>query len=165
LLLAFSASAVSAHDEVELRARLTGFQESPSISTQGKGDFRAQIGSNGTSLSFRLRYEDLEGGPVLFAHIHLGQRGVNGGVMAFLCGGGGKPACPASPATVNGTITAADISGPAAQGISTGEFAEFIRALRSGNSYANVHTDKFSGGEIRGQIKDDDDDHNDHNDR
>ena len=33
-----------------------------------------------------------------------------------------------------------------------------MRALRAGAAYANVHTTTFGGGEIRGQIGDDDDD-------
>jgi hypothetical protein len=56
---------------------------------------------------------------------------------------------------VTGTVEAADVIGPGGQGISAGEFAEFLRALRSGNTYANVHTVTFPGGEIRGQIQTD----------
>jgi hypothetical protein len=55
---------------------------------------------------------------------------------------------------VSGVITAAQIVGPAAQGIATGEFAELVDALRSGAAYANVHTTTFPAGEIRGQISD-----------
>ena len=41
-----------------------------------------------------------------------------------------------------------------AQGIEMGVgFAEAVRAIRSGNTYANVHSVKFPGGEIRGQIR------------
>ena len=32
-------------------------------------------------------YSGLEGGNVLFAHVHIGQMGTTGGVMFFLCGG------------------------------------------------------------------------------
>ena len=72
---------------------------------------------------------------------------------AFLCGGGGKPACPATGGTVTGAIRAADGIGPAGQGIAAGEFAELVRAMRAGKTYANVHTSPtYAGGEIRGQI-------------
>ena len=50
--------------------------------------------------------------------------------MFFLCGGGGQPACPASPATVTGTVTAANVIGPAGQGVAPGEFQEAIDAMR-----------------------------------
>ena len=60
--------------------------------------------------------------------------------MFFLCGGGGKPACPNSPATVTGTVNASNIIGPAGQGVAPGEFEEAITAMRDGAAYANVHT-------------------------
>jgi hypothetical protein len=57
---------------------------------------------------------------------------------------------------VTGTITPADVIGPANQGIGPGEFDEFVAAIRAGVTYANVHTGSFPAGEIRGQIDDDD---------
>jgi hypothetical protein len=139
----------------QFQIRLTGFQENPSISTTGRGRLTLEIQDDAERIEFRLRYSDLEGGAVGAAHIHLGALHTNGGVVAFLCGGGGKAACPSPAGDVNGTITAADIVGPAGQGIAAGEataFEEFVRAIRAGYTYANVHTTAFPGGEIRGQI-------------
>lgn len=136
-----------------MMARLRGFQEVPAVSSTGTGEFRGKISNDETSIDYELSYADLEGTTTLFAHIHLGQMSVNGGVSAFLCGGGGKPACQATSGTVTGTVVAADIIGPAGQGIEPGEFAELLRAIRRGVTYANVHTNKHPGGEIRGQIK------------
>ena len=53
---------------------------------------------------------------------------------------------------MTGTIAAADVIGPAAQGIAPGEFRELVRAMRAGATYANVHSTTFPAGEIRGQI-------------
>lgn len=134
---------------------LTGYQEiagNGTVSTIGSGTFEAQL--DGDAIGYTLTYNDLEGGTVLVAHIHFGARGVNGGVIAFLCGGGGKPACPASPATVTGTIVASDIIGPTPQGIEAGSFDEVERAVRAGAVYANVHTTRWPAGEIRGQVND-----------
>jgi hypothetical protein len=146
---------------------LTGYQEAAPvpISTTGSGTFEASLNDAGDLISFTLTYGDLEGGAVSAAHIHFGQRGVSGGVIAFLCGGGTKPAaCPAS-GTVTGTIGMADIQGPTGQGIEPGSFAEAVRALRAGMVYANVHTARWPSGEIRGQVNDrdqrDNDDHED----
>lgn len=136
----------------ELKGKLSGFNEVPAVSTTGGGEFRARIANDESSIEFELSYEGLSSGPTA-AHIHLGQRDVAGGVIAFLCGGGSKPACPPSPATVTGTIVAADVIGPAGQGIAGGELAEAIAALRAGVVYANAHSSAFPGGEIRGQIK------------
>jgi len=141
-----------------LSGKLDGFQEVPSISTSAEGKIKLKL--NGSSIRYKLQYRGFAAGnDVLFAHIHLGQRATNGGVAAFLCGGGGKPACPQS-GTVTGTVTASDVIGPTDQGIAAGELDELIRAMKSGVTYANVHSDKFPGGEIRGQIGDDDDDDN-----
>jgi hypothetical protein len=139
-----------AHDKRNsgLRAFLHGFQEVPANSTAASGKFKARL-DNGT-ISYKLKYRDLEG-PIRFAHIHFGQKGVNGGVAAFLCGGGGKDPCPQS-GEVTGTIAASDVIGPADQGIAAGELDELVRAMKAGVTYANIHTDKFPNGEIRGQI-------------
>jgi hypothetical protein len=134
---------------------LTGYQEiagNGTVSTVGTGTFGAEL--DGDAINYTLTYGDLEGGALLFAHIHFGARGVNGGVIAFLCGGGNKPACPPSPATVSGTIVASDVIGPNAQGIEAGSFDEVVRAVRAGAVYANVHTTRWGAGEIRGQIND-----------
>lgn len=112
------------------------------------------MSADGTTLSYTLSYSGLEGTTTLFAHIHFGQRDVAGGVAAFLCGGGGKPACPNTAGTVSGTVVAADVIGPAGQGIAAGEFGELLTAMGDGITYANAHTNKHPGGEIRGQIKD-----------
>ena len=132
------------------KARLNGYQETPmSLSTTGHGSFRAKVRSDG--IHYTLRYEDLESNASA-AHIHLGQRATSGGVIAFLCGGGDKPACPAREGKVEGVIDAADVIGPAGQGIAPGQLDEVIRALRHGAVYANVHTATYGGGEIRGQV-------------
>jgi hypothetical protein len=131
------------------KAHLSGYQEVPPISTTATGRFEAKI--NGSQIEFKLSYSGLEG-PVRFAHIHFGQKGVNGGVAAFLCGGGSKPACP-QEGEVTGTIVASDVIGPADQGIAPGEIDELIAAMRAGVTYANVHSDTFPNGEIRGQIR------------
>ena len=129
--------------------QLNGWKEVPSISTDGHGSFRAEI--KGDEIHYRLRYNDLEGGDVLFAHIHLGRPATAGGVVAFLCGGGSKPACPQS-GTVTGVIVASDVVGPADQGIEPGEFDELKRAIRAKSTYVNVHTEAFPNGEIRGNL-------------
>jgi CHRD domain len=155
------ATTAFAGDGDSARAELDGYQEisapatppgqaASSVSTLGNGTFKAKIRSN--EIQFKLSYEDLEGGNVLFAHIHFAQRAVNGGISAFLCGGGSKPdPCPPE-GTVTGTITPADVIGPAAQGIAPGQFDELVRAIEAGATYANVHTQAWPGGEIRGQL-------------
>ncbi len=144
-------------DIKSLRARLRGFEEPPPISTEARGQFKAKVSEDESSIEYELSYEDLEG-TVTQAHIHVGQPLVNGGISVWLCGTttnpgpAGTPTCPSS-GTVTGTITAANVIGPAGQGVAAGEFEELLRAIRAGVTYANVHSSMFGGGEIRGQIR------------
>lgn len=143
----------------DFSAKLNGWEEDPSQVTTGTGSFKAEVES-ATQISFRLKYRNLEGTNVVQAHIHIGSRHESGAISAWLCGGATQPACPAGPtATVNGTIEAADITALTAQGVEAGNFADLLRAMRKGESYANVHTaPRAPSGEIRGQIRGDDDD-------
>jgi hypothetical protein len=135
-------------------ARLTGFDETPSESTPGRGTFKAKI-LHGDTIHYVLHYEGFEAveGNTLFSHIHFGQPGVAGGVSAFLCGGGNKPACTPTQGTFEGDIVASDVVGPTGQGIAPGEMNELIRAMKKGFTYANVHTTLNPAGLIRGQIR------------
>jgi hypothetical protein len=144
------------------RARLSGYEEVPAISSTGTGTLTLQI--QGETIAYTLNYSAIEGGAALASHIHFGQRSVNGGVIAFLCGGGGKPACTTPSGSFTGTITAADVIGPSGQGIEAGSFAEVVRALRAGFVYVNVHSTRWPGGEIRGQLSDRDNDQDDDDD-
>ena len=131
---------------------LTSFQETPALVTSGFGQAIVTIDDSSQTITFGLRWSGLTG-PPLFAHIHIGQTGVAGGVSAFLCGGSTKPACPqATSGQIQGTIVPADVIGPSGQGVSAGEWSKLVQAIRSGNTYANMHTPQFPSGEIRGQI-------------
>ena len=139
---------------------MIGLNEVPSLNTPGHAELSLTVADD--KLTFKLTYADLTGPPGA-AHIHVGQRGVNGGVSVFFCGGGGKPACPASNSgTVEGTIVAADVVGPTAQGYNAGDLAPVITAIKAGVTYANMHTAKFPAGEIRGQVFPDRHHHGDH---
>jgi CHRD domain len=136
----------------EFKARLNGYQETPAVSSTGVGEFRATLVAD-DKLHFVFRYSGLEGGNSLFAHVHFGQRAVAGGVSFFLCGGSTKPTpCPNVSGTVEGDVGPADVIGPNGQGIEPGSFAEIVSAMQAGQAYANIHTTRWTGGEIRGQI-------------
>ncbi len=141
----------------ELQARLDGYQEVPALSSTASGKFKASVDRRNQAISYVLSYDALEG-TVQQAHIHIGQRGVSGAITVFLCTNLGNstvpvPACPPPPATLTGTIVSGDIVGPAAQGIEPGAFAELVNAIDEDVAYVNIHTTKWPGGEIRGQIR------------
>src|SRR5439155_320459 len=98
--LAFQAKRDDDDGELRVKATLSGFQETPStLSSPGSGRFTAKIDDDAQTIDYRLSYEGLEA-PAIAAHIHLGARGTSGGVSAFLCSGGNKPACPPGGGTV-----------------------------------------------------------------
>ena len=167
-------------EERTFRARLSGFEEviaaGGAVFSTASGQFRARIARDEKSIDYELSYDFPDPGTTLDtqyvnqAHLHFGQRHTTGGIIIYLCDSAdspdpsgnpaGTPDCPSPSGTVNGTLTAAGVIGPAGQGISTGDEAltALIEALRAGTVYANVHSDAFPAGEIRGQVRPRDDD-------
>jgi hypothetical protein len=148
-------------DDQTVRARLSGYQETLlTLNTTASGEFTARIRDGETAIDYELTYRDT-GSAVTQAHIHFGRPAITGGIVLFLCtnltppsGVPIPPACPAAPATVTGTLTAADVIAVGGQGIDSGTagFAQILRAIRAGAAYANVHTTGRPSGEIRGSL-------------
>ena len=152
-----------------IREFLSGNEEFPLVLTTGRGTLTASINSEGTEIAYRLRYSELESDATQ-AHIHIGQPRINGGVSVFLCVNTPPITPPAAPATVpppcplregevEGVLSAVDVIGPANQGVLAGDLGRLIHAIRTGNTYVNIHTVRSPGGEIRSQIDHDHDDH------
>src|SRR5579864_9385886 len=153
LVLAFSISTVAGDDDViTLTADLHGANEVPAINSNATASFKATIHENG-SITFTETFQNLTSNAI-FSHIHFGKDHVAGGVMIFLCGGGGQPACPAATSgTFSGSITPVNVTGPTAQGINAGDLATALETVVDGDSYANIHSVKFPAGELRGQVR------------
>jgi hypothetical protein len=149
LVAGISVYTAKAADE-NFSARLEGLNEVPPNNTAGLATFNMTISSS--TITFTLKFQNLSTS-LQVSHLHFAPTKVAGNVMIFLCGGGGQPACPATMSgTINGTITAANVTGPASQGIDPGNLNDALEQVRNGNAYANMHTTKFPGGEIRGQV-------------
>lgn len=160
LLIGLLATPIASADEETVLAGLSGFREVPSISSPALGRFEAVIDRKAGTIAYELSYSGLTG-DVQQAHIHVGQRSVNGGVSVFLCQTeaspdptGLAPQCP-QRGKVTGMAQAANmIEGPiVAQGVEPGEFNELLRAIRAGVAYVNVHSSTFPAGEVRGQLR------------
>ena len=156
----FAAGIASADDKV--RATLKGFNEVPSVSTEGGGSFEAVINRNGDAIDFEITYAGIQG-TVTQSHMHVGQRGVNGGIVLWICGSATNP-LPANAGNTNictspnGHFTGTWMAGNVqtltnGQQISTGDLDEVIAAIRAGVAYVNVHSNLSPGGEIRGQVR------------
>ena len=144
-----------------LKADLKGFGEVPAVSTAARGSFRAVLSEDESEITYRLDYAGLQG-EVRQAHIHVGDHHTTGGISVWLCGTATLPGPAGTPTCVTpggdgpeaeGTLTAANVIGPAGQLVAAGEFAELVRAIKAGVTYANVHTTAVPSGEIRGQIR------------
>ncbi|MGH3679771.1 MAG: CHRD domain-containing protein [Natronosporangium sp.] len=159
--VATGSAATARGGQSEFREQLTGYEETPlAVSTSGNGQVRLQIHHRRDEISYRVSYDQLEG-DVTQAHIHFGAPAQTGGISVFLCtnlgnGPEGTQECPASPATITGTIGPDDvIAGAAQQGLAAGEFDELVDAIRAGATYVNVHSTLFPIGEVRGQLESD----------
>ncbi len=162
LALATSGSAVYAQGSgTRVSARLEAEHEVPAISSPATGTFNAFIDTRDELVTYELTYGGLEGA-VTQSHIHLAQPGVNGGIMVWLCktaatvanAPAGTPDCPEPGGSVSGEFGPEDVIGGASpQGVTPGEFDAVIQAIRDGVAYVNVHSTKWPGGEIRGQVR------------
>jgi hypothetical protein len=153
----------------EFSATFSGFEEvgglgageTGAILSAGKATLDLDLNRQARTVTFKLTYSGLS--DVLQSHIHFGKRHVAGGVIVFFCtnlgnGPAGTQACPTSAGTVTGMIVGGNVVGPAAQNVPAGDFDALVAALDSDTAYGNIHTKNFPAGEIRGQVRRDDDD-------
>ena len=129
-------------------APLEGAQEVPPVDTRARGNaiFHLRDGE----IQYRLIATNIEN--IRMAHIHLAPAGENGGVVVWLYPSSPPPQLIPGRSTGNlatGVITEDDLVGRLA-GMT---LEDLLEAMRSGNTYVNVHTSQYPGGEIRGQIK------------
>ena len=138
-------------------APLSGDQEVPARDTRAVGVAKFKLSQDGTALEFKINVANIDN--VFASHIHCGAVGVNGPVGVTLFAG-----APAG-GRVNGTLAEGTITAPdAGNGCGWTDLSAVLAAIRSGNTYVNVHTNDgvappntgpgdFPGGEIRGQIR------------
>ncbi len=149
------------------QTELSGAQEVPPRATPATGEASFELSADGASIHYEIEVEDISN--VIMAHIHMGAVGINGPIVVWLFPVGGPP--PAAPGggpfegvLATGTITASSLVGPLA-GHTLGDL---VALLNIGNAYVNVHTKDslagmnkgpgdFPGGEIRGQVRVEDD--------
>ena len=157
-LLAFAGVAsASTPESKNFVATLSGAEEVPTRDTQARGVAIFHLSEDETALSYQLIVANIDN--VFAAHIHCGAPGVSGPVGVTLFSG-----APGS-GRFDGVLAQGVITAPNpgnACGWTT--LDEVIAAMRSGDTYANVHTNDgveppntgpgdFPGGEIRGQIR------------
>jgi CHRD domain len=128
VMLAATASLTMAQ-EVKFKADLTGAQEVPPVTTQGKGAATITFDPAAKRLSWNVTYSGLSG-PATAAHIH----------------GPAEPGKTAPPYLPFQNAAVSPITGSAT--LTDAQVAD----LNGGRMYVNVHTAANPGGEIRGQV-------------
>ncbi|HZR83902.1 MAG TPA: CHRD domain-containing protein [Candidatus Binatia bacterium] len=132
--------ACGSDDDNKFVANMTGGEEVPPVDATGTGFAQFKFRNNDTEIDYEISQSGLVA--VLFAHIHVGDPGVNGPIIFNLA---------LAPFTdLSGTLTSADLLPAPAMGISN--FSDAVNAIKAGNTYANIHTAAHPGGEVRGQI-------------
>jgi len=110
-----------------MKVSLSGSEEVPAANTEGKGSGSFRVAEDGT-ISGSVTTEGVKG---TMAHIHQGAKGANGPVIVPLTKSGDTYTVPEGR-----KLTQAQMD-----------------ALKAGNLYVNVHSDRYKGGEVRAQLQ------------
>jgi hypothetical protein len=138
---------VSANGKRTFTAHLTA--EAPGVDTQAVGQAIFRVSKDGESVYYKIIVANLE--DITMAHIHWQPGGGDAPPVVWLLPSGPPPTLV--PGTTNGiliegTFTSADFVGP----LAGQSMSDLIEIFRAGESYVNVHTVVYPGGEIRGNI-------------
>jgi hypothetical protein len=149
---------VAKADQLAFVTTLTGSQEVPPTGSPGIGSALVTLDTVTNMLTVNVSFSGLVS-PTIASHIHCcALPGVNAMVATAV------PTFPGFPLGVTtGTylqtfdLTLASTYNPAFitahGGTVTGAQAAFVAGIMSGQTYLNIHTSQFPGGEIRGQLQ------------
>ena len=110
-----------------MKVSLTGAEEVPPVQTSATGSGSFRVAEDGT-ISGSVTTTGVQG---TMAHIHQGAKGSNGPVIVPLTKSGDTYTVPEGR-----KLTPAQ-----------------MEALKAGNLYVNVHSDRHKGGEVRAQLQ------------
>ncbi|MCA8832110.1 CHRD domain-containing protein [Hymenobacter pini] len=115
-----------ASNTVNVSATLDGKQEVPANSSAATGTMTGTYDKTTRTLTYKVTYSGIT--PSM-GHIHQAAPGVNGGVIV--------PFSSVATSPISGTATLSEADGA---------------KLLSGETYVNLHTQAYTGGEIRGNM-------------
>jgi CHRD domain len=147
--------------EQNFQATLTGATQIPDpTSSKATGEFKLTVHDGEKKISYTLTVTDLQN--AYSAELHLGGPSTNGPgvVKLFPAHGATARKGPFTGVLAEGTITAADLTGP----MLGSPLSDLVYELRDGKAYVNIHTNdgstsqkpgpgNYRTGEIRGQIE------------
>ena len=147
--LAFGLAACgSSGPATHFRATMNAANEPGSVTSNGTGT--ADYTVDGGTVSYTVTFSGLVAN-ANNAHIHVGPAGVNGNVTVPF-----TALVPhATFGTFSGSFTAADVLAATTPdggiSVAAGDFNGLLTLMRAGNTYTNIHSTTYTGGEIRGQ--------------
>jgi hypothetical protein len=144
-MTSLSPKLIFAQTNEKFSAKLSGSNEVPPKSTKGTGTAEFSLGSDQKSMKYTVDVQNMD--KVTMAHIHQGKQGENGPVVVVLYKGT-TPTGIKNGALAQGSITASQLEGP----LKGKQISDLVNIIKSGDAYANVHTEQNPKGEIRGQI-------------
>ena len=138
---------VKAQEGQSFSATLSGKDEVPPTESNSTGTAKFQVNENNSQVSYWVNITGIK--KVNQAHIHNGTSGENGDIVATLSKGKSAKGDDSPPQIgFAGKITKDDLQGP----LKGKEISDLVTLMSDGGAYANVHTDKYPKGAIRGQI-------------
>ncbi len=130
-------------------ATLIGAEEVPSTGSTGVGTAIFWLSADNTTMHYKIAVAWTIN--ITMSHIHLAPRGVNGAVVVWL-----YPSAPPAkliPGVFGGLLAEGDVTAANLVGsLENQSLSSLLAQMDAGNTYVNVHTTEFPGGEIRGQI-------------
>jgi len=135
---------MAAPTKQQLKANLKGEKEIPPVTTTAKGGAKFKVKE--TKITYKINITGIS--DPTGAHIHLGKTNENGEIVTDLLKIGTSKKTPVG-VVITGTITDPNLVGP----LQGKTFSDLASSMNTGDTYVNVHTEKYPDGEIRGQIK------------
>jgi len=140
------AMASSANAEIiRFTAALSGGNETPVVLTGSFGSATVTLDTATQTVSWNIDIWNLPSG-INNAHFHVGAPGVAGPTVVNIP----FPATASNDFNLTGSATTATAGLRPDQGIRSWD--DFLQSLVGGQTYINIHTQVFGGGEIRGQV-------------
>ena len=129
---------------MQFTAQLSGANETPGVLTGAYANATVTLDLGSQTVSWVIDVFNMPSG-TNNAHFHVGGPGLAGPTVVNVA----FPAGVSNDYRLSGSATAANLLVRADQGIRSWE--DFLQALVGGQTYLNIHSVNFPGGEIRGQ--------------
>lgn len=147
LSMALNLAKVQAQEGQTFSATLSGENEVPPTESNATGvaQFQLSDGDDGQEVAYSVNLTGFD--DITAAHIHSGNEGENGPIVATLSQGEEADG-DSVELQFTGNIQTNDLAGP----LEDSEIADLVDLMNNGSAYVNVHTEIYPDGAIRGQI-------------